>query len=192
MDTPLGQPVRKQTFAQLGVDRLRATDAPKGTGIGNPVLPGNYDEKPGVPLTMASDAVSAKHTPADGFQFRTTADFHQAYLDGSVSPQDIAERVLKATSDGDRGNRPLRAIIAQDAADVRAQAAASAERWKAGKPLSVFDGVPVPVKDEVWMKGYPTTGGTTFMGKTPEAEDSTVVARMREAGALASRPWRRV
>ena len=66
MDTPLGQPVRKQTFAQLGVDRLRATDAPKGTGIGNPVLPGNYDEKPGVPLTMASDAVSAKHTPADG------------------------------------------------------------------------------------------------------------------------------
>jgi Asp-tRNA(Asn)/Glu-tRNA(Gln) amidotransferase A subunit family amidase len=50
--------------------------------------------------------------------------------------------------------------------------------------LSIFDGVPVAVKDEVDMVPYPTTVGTAFLGKTPASADSTVVARMRQAGAL--------
>jgi len=66
----------------------------------------------------------------------------------------------------------------------RAQAAASAARWKSGQPLSVFDGVPVPVKDELDQAGYPTTVGTKFLGTQPATEDATVVARLRAAGAL--------
>ena len=50
--------------------------------------------------------------------------------------------------------------------------------------MSLLDGVPVAVKDEVDMQPYPTTAGTTFMGNAPVAEDSTVVARLRAAGAL--------
>jgi Asp-tRNA(Asn)/Glu-tRNA(Gln) amidotransferase A subunit family amidase len=57
-------------------------------------------------------------------------------------------------------------------------------RIREGKPLSVFEGVPVAVKDEVDMVPYETTVGTRFLGRTPAREDSTVVARMRAAGAL--------
>ncbi len=58
------------------------------------------------------------------------------------------------------------------------------ERIRSGHPLSLLDGVPVAVKDEIDMKPYPTTVGTRFLGAAPAAEDSTVVARLRAAGAL--------
>jgi hypothetical protein len=57
--------------------------------------------------------------------------------------------------------------------DILAQADASAERIAAGKPLSVLDGVPVAVKDEFHMAGYPTTGGTSFL-KTVQEHDATI------------------
>jgi Asp-tRNA(Asn)/Glu-tRNA(Gln) amidotransferase A subunit family amidase len=47
----------------------------------------------------------------------------------------------------------------------------------------VLDGVPVVVKDELDQAGFPTTLGTRFL-TTPAREDSTVVARLRAAGAL--------
>jgi Asp-tRNA(Asn)/Glu-tRNA(Gln) amidotransferase A subunit family amidase len=42
----------------------------------------------------------------------------------------------------------------------------------------------VAVKDEVDQAPYPTHVGTTFLGKAPAKQDSTVVARLRKAGAL--------
>ena len=75
-------------------------------------------------------------------------------------------------------------MIAVNRDDVMKQAREATQRIKAGKPLSIFDGVPVAVKDELDMVPYPTTVGTSFLGKSPAKEDATVVARMRAAGAL--------
>jgi len=55
---------------------------------------------------------------------------------------------------------------------------------RAGKPLSVVDGVPVAVKDEFKQIGHRTCGGTSFLGSCVESEDATAVARLRAAGAL--------
>jgi len=63
------------------------------------------------------------------------------------------------------------------------QASEATERIKKKKPLSIFDGVPVAIKDEIDVKGYPTTCGTSFLKKIAQ-EDSTVAARLRNAGAL--------
>lgn len=182
--TSLLAPIRAQTFKQLGVKRLRQTPAPEGTSTANPPLPGDYTPKKQDGTLLAHEAASVPSQQENGFAFRTLADFHKAYQDGRVNPVEMAERVLKATAQLDDGDRPLNAFISQNADDIRQQAAASAARWKAGAPLSVFDGVPVPVKDEVWMKGYPTTGGTTFIGGEAAAKDATVVSRLRAAGAL--------
>lgn len=65
-----------------------------------------------------------------------------------------------------------------------AQARAATERIRSGRPLSIMDGVPVPVKDELDMLPLGTTVGTKFLGKTPVKQDSTVAARMRATGAL--------
>ena len=59
----------------------------------------------------------------------------------------------------------MRFLIAHNPAHLRQQAAASTERWAAGKPLSVLDGVPFAVKDIVDALPYPTTAGTAFLAE---------------------------
>lgn len=119
-----------------------------------------------------------------GFRFATVQDYARAYRDGKITPEDVAHRVLEAIATSNAAEPPLRAIIAVDREDVLRQARESSQRIKDGQALSVFDGVPVAVKDEVDMLPYPTTVGTAFLGKSPCKEDATVVARMRAAGVL--------
>jgi Asp-tRNA(Asn)/Glu-tRNA(Gln) amidotransferase A subunit family amidase len=140
-------------------------------------------ETRGSPPDLARLA-QAPRPSAQGFAFTTTRDYADAYRAGAATPEQVAERVLAAIEDSNARTPPLRAIIACQRDDVMAQARASAQRFRAGAPLSIFDGVPVAVKDELDMVPYGTTVGTRFLGKTPAREDSTVVARMRAAGAL--------
>ncbi len=119
-----------------------------------------------------------------GFQFATVYDYAQAYRSGEITPTDVAHRILDAITASDTAQPPLRAIIASNRDDLLAQAAQSTERIKNGESLSLFDGVPVAVKDEMDMVPFPTTVGTAFLGDKPATEDATVVARMRSAGAL--------
>ena len=121
-----------------------------------------------------------------GFVFESAADFVKAYLSGKASPAHVAERVIEAIAQSNAGDRPLRAVIASQAEDIRAQAAQSAERYLKKAPLGPLDGVPVAIKDELDLKGYATTGGTRFLaGKHGLAQaDSAPVERLRAAGAI--------
>jgi Asp-tRNA(Asn)/Glu-tRNA(Gln) amidotransferase A subunit family amidase len=121
---------------------------------------------------------------AAAMPFRTVRDYARAYKEGKANPEDVAKKALEAIKNADAGSLKLRAFIAVNDGDIMQQARASAERWKDKKPLSVLDGVPMAVKDEVDMVPYPTTVGTKFFGKAPARQDSTVVARLRAAGAL--------
>jgi len=122
--------------------------------------------------------------PGPGFCFATVHDYARAYREGKTTPDKVARKVLEAIEASNSADPPLRAIIAVEREDVLRQASAATKRIQEGRPLSVLDGVPVAVKDEVDMTPYPTTVGTAFLGQSPAAEDSTVVARMRAAGAL--------
>ena len=125
----------------------------------------------------------ANHTTQDT-PFTTVRDYAEAYRAGRITPEQVAERVLAAIEKSDEGERPLRAFIAVNREDVRQQAREATTRIRAGQALSVLDGVPVAVKDEVDMMPYPTTLGTNFLGQAAATADSTVVARLRAAGAL--------
>jgi Asp-tRNA(Asn)/Glu-tRNA(Gln) amidotransferase A subunit family amidase len=96
----------------------------------------------------------------------------------------VAEYVLAAIEASEQGSAPLRAFIAINREDVMRQAGESAARIQAGEPLSLLDGVPVAVKDEIDMLPYPTTVGTLILGRAPAARDASIVARLRAAGAL--------
>jgi Asp-tRNA(Asn)/Glu-tRNA(Gln) amidotransferase A subunit family amidase len=114
----------------------------------------------------------------------SAADYARAYRAGSANPEAVAEAVLAAIADADDDPRPLRAFRATNRDDLMRQARVSVERFRAGRPLGMLDGVPVAVKDEVDQLPYGTTVGTSFLGRQPAAEDATVVARLRAAGAL--------
>jgi Asp-tRNA(Asn)/Glu-tRNA(Gln) amidotransferase A subunit family amidase len=119
-----------------------------------------------------------------GFPYRTAHDYAEAYRQGTLTPLDVAKRVLDAIAASDQGELPLRAFMPVNHEDVLAQAQSATERIAAGHSLGPLDGVPVAVKDEVDMCPYPTTVGTTFLGSFPAMQDSSVVTRLRKAGAL--------
>ena len=68
-------------------------------------------------------------------------------------------------------------------------AKASTERWAAGKPLGILDGVPFGVKDDIDVKGYISSAGIKLDKSHPRwgqfAEDSAwPVQKLEEAGAI--------
>lgn len=119
------------------------------------------------------------------FQHATIRDYAHAYSSGRVTPTQVAERFLAAVQDSQVTAPALNLFISQDAQDVLAQAAAATDRYRQGKPLSVLDGVPIAVKDEIDCLPYPTTGGSTWIAKARDVkEDATAVKRLRDCGAV--------
>jgi Asp-tRNA(Asn)/Glu-tRNA(Gln) amidotransferase A subunit family amidase len=166
-----------------GINRLRETAvaAPPTYYPLSPEEAAAARDRTGVdPAALADEALAAPNPT----RFNSIADYARAYREGQATPVAVAERVLAAIAKSDDGPRPLRAFRAADRADVLRQAEASAARLRDGRPLSLLDGVPIGIKDEVDMVPYTTTVGTSFMGDRPATTDSTVVARLRAAGAL--------
>ncbi len=147
-------------------------------------VPTMYPHLPADDRAVPTLVHATQPTTSPGFHFPSVDDFHEAYRSGRTTPEQVAKNFLAQAEESDRGERPLRAFIAIHRDDVFTQARASTERWRAGRPLGPFDGVPIGVKDEMDVAGYPTTVGTKFIGRTPAAHDATVVARMRAAGAV--------
>lgn len=146
-----------------------------------PFLP--YETTDGT-ATVDLDAVPAQPAEPSDFRFHTVREYADAYRKGDTTPIEVAERALRAIESSDQLNSPMRFFIASSRDEVLRQAQESTDRIRQNKAISIFDGVPVAVKDEVDMLPYPTTVGTRFMGQQPAPEDSTVAARMRAAGAL--------
>ena len=139
----------------------------------------------GPPLPWVGELESAEPPPAGGgAEVEDSGGYAAAYRAGAASPEGVAEAFLDCLARSGAGDSPLRAFVAVNAEDVRAQARASAQRYREGRALGPLDGVPVAVKDELDQAPYPTTVGTRFLGRAPAARDATVVARLRAAGAL--------
>jgi Asp-tRNA(Asn)/Glu-tRNA(Gln) amidotransferase A subunit family amidase len=142
------------------------------------------------PLKISSDPSPIPEKAVDSpvengnIPFSTARDFTLGYQEGTFTPLEVAEQVIENISRSEAGEVPLRLFIAQDREDFFTQAKSATQRAQKGQRLSPLDGVPVAIKDEVDMLPYPTTVGTAFLGTQPAQEDSTVVARLRAAGAL--------
>jgi Asp-tRNA(Asn)/Glu-tRNA(Gln) amidotransferase A subunit family amidase len=182
VEGPLGGLLTPSLFESSGINWLRKQvidEAPT-------YLPIHFSGA----LAKKDSAVPEKEWPKSaavdsrGFHFTTVFDYAKAYRDGKTTPEEVAQKLLEVIEASNASTPPLRAMIAVNREDVLKQAREATQRIKAGKSLSIFDGVPVAVKDEVDMVPYPTTVGTSFLGKSPAKEDATVVARMRAAGAL--------
>lgn len=130
---------------------------------------------------------SAKNINAkDGaFKYWSIADYTSRYQSGEITPLDVAEAVLAAIEESEEGSHPLRIFIAINRENFLEQARNSTKRYAKGATLGVLDGVPVAVKDEIDVMGYPTTYGTRLpKSPWPAKIDSPSVARLRGAGAI--------
>ena len=76
----------------------------------------------------------------------------------------------------------LNSFVTLDEAGARAQARASAARHHSGEPLSMLDGIPIALKDNIDVAGLPTSNGTAEL--RPATDDAEVTTRLRAAGAV--------
>ncbi|KAG9444044.1 hypothetical protein H6P81_015384 [Aristolochia fimbriata] len=120
------------------------------------------------------------------FTFRwTIRDYSRAYLSGETTPTMVAERLLAAVRQSLEPNLQMEFLINQNKEDILKQATESTLRYEIGQPISVLDGVPIAVKDEIDCLPYPTTGGTTWLHKVrPCKRDACCVQHLRSCGAI--------
>jgi aspartyl-tRNA(Asn)/glutamyl-tRNA(Gln) amidotransferase subunit A len=115
-------------------------------------------------------------------EYPSIPDLTRAFRDGLVSPVEALDEALSAVA---RHNEALRAVVALDAEAARQAAQASRDRYRAGRPCSPLDGVPITVKDLMDVAGVPTRYGTAWVTAPPPAPaDSPLVARLKAAGAV--------
>ncbi|MGF1658262.1 MAG: amidase [Rubrimonas sp.] len=105
----------------------------------------------------------------------------EAYRAGSADPVEALEAARDRIA---RLDPALGAFVAPNP-QARAEAEASAARWRAGAPLGTLDGVPVALKDNLAARGMPARWGGPTFPDAPLAQDELPVARLRAAGAVA-------
>ena len=99
---------------------------------------------------------------------------------GELSAERYAQALLGRCAAG----RALNAFITLEPEKVLEAARACDEaRRKGGRPGRLF-GLPIPVKDSVNTRDYPTTAGTPALRQFRPAEDAPLVRALREAGAI--------
>ncbi len=107
----------------------------------------------------------------------TVAEILDAYRSGALKPDDIVARSFARIRAHDD---PAIFIALRDEAEVRAEARALEKAG--GKSLPLY-GIPVSVKDNIDVKGLPTTAACPAYSYRP-SKDAACVARLREAGAI--------
>lgn len=181
VEGPLGSAILGKITADSGLENFRATPT-DGAPMPFPLPLDAEAPASGVdPVALAASVQSS--VSATVAKLETVARFNEAYRERASDPVRVARLVAKAIERFDAGSEAMGFFISRDPEKTLADAQASADRWNKGKPLSVLDGVPVTIKDELDVAGLPTTWGTRYRHELPAA-DSTVVARLKAAGAV--------
>jgi aspartyl-tRNA(Asn)/glutamyl-tRNA(Gln) amidotransferase subunit A len=111
----------------------------------------------------------------------TAADLTAAYATDAATPEAALESVLGRI---EAVNPDLNAVVTIDLAGARATAAAAGARWRAGQALGPLDGIPLTVKDNLFVGGLRATWGSALFVDFIAPQDDLVVARLRAAGAV--------
>ncbi len=94
------------------------------------------------------------------------------------------ERYAGALLERCRAAHALNAFITLEPDRVLEDARARDRERSAGKAPGPLFGLPIPVKDSVNTRDYPTSGGTPALRHFRPAQDAPVVAQLRAAGAV--------
>lgn len=105
----------------------------------------------------------------------------RAYRNGELDPVAVLAACMARL---DEVNPALNAVVFTDRDGAAAAAELSRRRWAAGEPLSELDGVPVTVKDNMFVAGMPATWGSELFADLVPDCDELPVARARRAGLI--------
>ena len=113
--------------------------------------------------------------------FLTATELSNLIAAREVSPVEAAEAYLDRIDDLDFQFNSYLTITREEA--LRAAREAEQEIMQ-GNIRGPMHGVPIAVKDQMWTKGIRTTGGSRILADFVPDEDATVIAKLKEAGAV--------
>lgn len=105
----------------------------------------------------------------------------QAVAARAAGPVELVEAALERIGSLEPSLNACTVVLADEAP---AQARALERRLAAGAEPGALCGVPVAVKDVIWVRGSPATMGSRVFADFVPDEDATAVRRLREAGAI--------
>jgi len=114
----------------------------------------------------------------------TSETLAELYRGGETTPRCVVDRALESARSLASRRPSMGPLLEYLDETAQRDADASTERWRQGKPIGPLDGVPTVIKEELAVRGLPTRGGSDLSDATPAAEDATLVARLRSAGAI--------
>jgi amidase len=117
----------------------------------------------------------------DEFAFHGLIGIGELIKQRSVSSRAVTEEQLQRIA---RLDRDLHAYVQVLQASALAQADAADHEIAAGTWRGPLHGVPIAVKDLCWIEGVPTAAGTIVHKNFVPSQDSTVVRRLKDAGAV--------
>lgn len=104
------------------------------------------------------------------------------FRDRSLSPVEAAEAAFACI---DRFEPEINAFVYQARDQALTAARAAEARWAEGRPSGALDGVPITLKDQCMVQGWPTRRGSLTSSPNDIAtEDAPLVRRLRAAGAV--------
>ena len=99
---------------------------------------------------------------------------------GDISSVELVNQTIARINEA---NKELNAVVADDPETCIKQAQAADSQRRQGADLPLL-GLPITVKDSIDALGFPCTGGSFARENFRPQKDSTVVARLRAAGAI--------
>src|SRR5262245_64045383 len=105
----------------------------------------------------------------------TAADLLRLYRKRELSPVEVTRDQLDRI---EKFQPALNAFIIVDRDGALRAARDSEARWQKGEPVGLVDGVGSTVKDNVWLKGFPSRRGSLTVPNTPMKDAAPDVARL--------------
>jgi aspartyl-tRNA(Asn)/glutamyl-tRNA(Gln) amidotransferase subunit A len=109
------------------------------------------------------------------------AQARERILGGELSPVALVQDALARIAEADGLLNVFRTVLAERALEQAEQVEEAARR---GDPLGSLAGIPVALKDNIEVRGVPTTAGTRYFGDVVSESDAPVWERLRAAGAV--------
>ncbi len=117
--------------------------------------------------------------PAEGTG--SIRDIGAAYLTGASVPTGVVRQALKSIEFLGGWLNCFITVLGDSALKAAEE---SERRFKEGRPLGPLDGVPIAVKDIIYIEGVRCTAGSKILAKNVAQYDATVVRKLKAAGAV--------
>jgi mandelamide amidase len=110
------------------------------------------------------------------------SDLRQALQRGDVTARELTDYALQRISEADQPR--YNAITWLFADEARAAAELSDTRRQRGEALGQLDGIPVLIKDNIEVRGWPTSAGSVMLRDVIAQTDAPLVTILRHQGAV--------